>query len=193
MSHLDNRLERVLQHIADGVPPELDKSSLSETQKQLRGRVHSSISKVADDVGRRYTFNTAIAAVREVVNDLAKFDDTSPQGLAVSREAWNAVIAMLSPITPHICHALWFSLGHSTPVIDAPWPKADPTALVADTLEIIVQVNGKLRGRVAVAADADDKAVEQAALADDNVKRFIADKAIRRVIVVQGKLVNIVV
>jgi leucyl-tRNA synthetase len=181
------------EHIADGVPAALDKSSLNDEQKKLRSRLHSSIAKVADDVGRRYTFNTAIAAVREVVNDLAKFDDTSPQGLAVSREAWNAVIAMLSPITPHICHALWLALGHNAPVIDAPWPQADPDALVADTLEIIVQVNGKLRGRVVVAADADDKAVEQAALAEENVIRFIDGKAIRRVIVVQRKLVNIVV
>lgn len=184
---------QVGEHIAAGEPPALDKAQLDDGQKQLRGRVHAAISKVADDVGRRYTFNTAIAAVREVVNELGRFSDTSPQGLAVSREAWNAVVAMLSPITPHICHALWFALGHKTPVIDAAWPKADPDALVADELEFIVQVNGKLRGRISVAVDADDVIVEQTALADENVQRFIGDKPVRRVIVVKGKLVNIVV
>ncbi|MBT8143318.1 MAG: leucine--tRNA ligase, partial [Gammaproteobacteria bacterium] len=188
------RLWRLVdEHVAAGSPPQLDKKSLTDAQKKLRTLLHQSIAKVADDVGRRYTFNTAIAAVREVVNALAKFTDTSPQGLAVAREAWNAVIAMLAPITPHICHALWLSLGHKTPAIDARWPQADGDALVSDELEIIVQVNGKLRGRISVPADADKAALEAAALAEPNAKRFINDQDIRRVIVVPGKLVNIVV
>ncbi|MDH3768450.1 MAG: class I tRNA ligase family protein, partial [Gammaproteobacteria bacterium] len=188
------RLWRMVdEHVAAGSPSELDKASLNETQKHLRAQLHHSIAKVADDVGRRYTFNTAIAAVREVVNALAKFEDASPQGLAVSREAWDAVIAMLAPITPHICHVLWFSLQHRTPVIDAAWPQADPEALSREKTEIIVQVNGKLRGRVTVTTDADDAAIEAAAMADANVQRFIGDQEVRRVIVVPGKLVNIVV
>ena len=181
------------EHVAAGASPRLEKSSLNEPQKTLRRQLHRAIDKVADDVGRRYTFNTAIAAVREVVNELAKFKDTSPQGLAVSREAWATVIAMLSPITPHVCHTLWLALGYETPVIDAFWPQADPEALAIEKIEIIVQVNGKLRGRVLVAPDTGQAVVEQAALAETNVQRFIGEKEVRRVIVVPGKLVNIVV
>ncbi|NNF62031.1 MAG: leucine--tRNA ligase [Gammaproteobacteria bacterium] len=181
------------EHIAAGTPAALDTAALDKKQKALRGTVHQAIAKVADDVGRRYTFNTAIAAVRGVVNELAKFDDTSPQGLAVSREAWDTVIAMLSPIAPHICHKLWFALGHEQPVIDAAWPVADSDALVTETVDIVVQVNGKLRAKVAMAPDSDAAEMEKAARADANVQRYIADKEVRRVIVVPNKLVNIVV
>ncbi len=188
------RLWRMVgEHVEAGTPPELDKTALDEAQKTLRSQVHRAIAKVADDVGRRYTFNTAIAAVREVVNELARYDDTSPQGLAVCREAWSTVIAVLSPIAPHICHELWLSLGNETPVIDASWPQADPDALMADSIEIIVQVNGKLRARISASPDASKDDIEKAALNDENVQRFIGEKEVRRVIVVPGKLVNVVV
>jgi leucyl-tRNA synthetase len=180
-------------HISAGPVENLDIAVLDSGQKDLRRQLHMTIAKVGDDVGRRYTFNTAIAAIMELMNSVQKFDDQSSQGRAVVQEVLDAVVLMLSPIVPHVTHALWLELGHKTAVVDELWPDFDTDALAQDTVEIIVQVNGKLRGRVAVAADADKKSIEGAALADVNVQRFIADKKVRRVIVVPGKLVNVVV
>ena len=116
----------------------------------MRRAAHATLAKVTDDLGRRRVFNTAIAAVMELMNALAKFDDDSPQGRAVVHEALELIVQMLAPIVPHVCHVLWRELGHNDPLIDQPWPKPDPRALVQDTIEIVVQVNGKLRGRVSV-------------------------------------------
>ncbi len=180
-------------HISAGPVENLDIAVLDSGQKDLRRQLHMTIAKVGDDVGRRYTFNTAIAAIMELMNSVQKFDDQSSQGRAVVQEVLDAVVLMLSPIVPHVTHALWLELGHKTAVVDELWPDFDTDAMAQGTVEIIVQVNGKLRGRVAVAADADKKSIEGAALADVNVQRFIADKKVRRVIVVPGKLVNVVV
>ncbi len=181
------------EHISAGPVENLDSAVLDSAQKDLRRQLHETIAKVGDDVGRRYTFNTAVAAIMELMNAVQKFDDDSSQGRAVVQEVLEAVVLMLSPIVPHVSHALWYELGHETAVVNERWPVVDTGALAQDTVEIIVQVNGKLRGRVAVAADADKKSIEGAALADINVQRFIADKEVRRVIVVPGKLVNVVV
>jgi leucyl-tRNA synthetase len=129
----------------------------------------------------------------ELLNAINRFDDASSQGRAVVREALDAVVLLLSPIVPHICHELWHVLGHASAPVDASWPEVDESALVMDMVEIVVQVNGKLRGRISVPADADRDAVTATALADENVKRFVADKEIRKTIVVPGRLVNVVV
>ena len=180
-------------HANGGEVDTLDVASLDEGQKDLRRKTHQSIAKISDDVGRRYTFNTAVAASMELLNAINRFEDASPQGRAVVREALDAVVLLLSPIVPHICHELWHVLGHESAPVDASWPQVDETALAMDTVEIVVQVNGKLRGRISVAADADRDAITAVALADANVKRFIADKEIRKTIVVPGRLVNVVV
>ncbi len=184
---------RVYQHIDAGAVAELDTAALNKEQKSLRNQVHSAIAKISDDMARRHTFNTAIAAVMELVNALYKFDDDSEQGRAVTQEALEACVLLLSPIAPHITHALWQSLGHDNAVIDQPWPQADEAAMVKDEIQIIVQVNGKLRARIDVPADASREQIEEIAIADANVQRFTEDKTIVKIIVVPGKLVNVVV
>ncbi len=174
-------------------PPAVDVASLNDAQRDLRRATHRTIEKVSDDVGRRYTFNTAIAAIMELLNGVSKYEGESDQDRAVIGEALDAIILMLSPIVPHICHRLWFALGHVRTVVDESWPAADPGALQADSVQIVVQVNGKLRARLAVPANASDEDVVAAALADDNVRRFVGDKPIKKIIPVPGKLVNVVV
>ncbi len=183
----------VHEHISAGPAPALDSSALNEPQREVRLKTHEIIGKVSDDVDRRHTFNTAIAAVMELTNTVSRFVDVSDQGRAVVQEALEAATLLLSPITPHICHALWNALGHQDDVLSTPWPTVDESALVRSSIEMVVQVNGKLRGRIAVPADADRDHVQQAALADENVARFTEGKTIRKVIVVANKLVNIVV
>ncbi|RCV90988.1 leucine--tRNA ligase [Billgrantia montanilacus] len=183
----------VFEHLEAGEPGTLDSASLDDAQRELRRKTHETIKKASDDIGRRTTFNTAIAAVMELTNTLSKFDDNSPRGLAVAREAIEASVLLLSPITPHACHALWHHLGHDEPAIDARWPQLDEGALTRDTMELVVQVNGKLRARIESPADADKAAIEAQALSAENVQRHIEGKAVRKVIVVPGKLVNIVV
>ena len=183
----------VSEHLAAGTPAALDLASLSDPQRELRRKTHETIRKASDDIGRRTTFNTAIAAVMELSNTLSRFDDTSPQGLAVAREAVEACVLLLAPITPHVCHTLWRELGHAGPVIDAQWPQVDTAALARDTIELSVQVNGKLRARIKVAADASKETIEATACSAENVLRHMEGKTLRKVIVVPGKLVNIVV
>jgi leucyl-tRNA synthetase len=181
-------------HVGRGSAPALDPAGLTPGQRALRRQVHETIRKVGDDVGRRYTFNTAIAAVMELVNALARADDDpSPGGRALMQEGLEATVLLLAPIVPHITHALWLALGHAQPAIDSPWPEADPGALERETVELVVQVNGKVRGRVTVAADAGQPEVEAAALASENVRRFVGERPVRKVVVVPGKLVSLVV
>ena len=183
----------VQNHVDAGPVDNLDVDALTASQKELRRKTHQTIAKISDDIGRRYTFNTAVAASMELINAITRFEDAADGGRAVVHEALEAVILMLSPMVPHICHALWAALGHETALIDVPWPQVDKSALEADELEIVVQVNGKVRGRISVAAGADNDSVAALALADENVQRFVADQAIRKTIVVPGRLVNIVV
>jgi leucyl-tRNA synthetase len=187
----------VHEHVTKGVSPSvlitrLDHGALTGAQREMRHLSHQMLTKVSDDIGRRRTFNTAIAAVMELMNALARFEDDSDSGRAVRQEALELVVLTLAPIVPHVCHVLWQALGHPGAVIDARWPEPDPAALTQDVLEIVVQVNGKLRGRIHVPASADEAAITQAALGDANVQRFVMDKPVRRVIV-KGKLVNVVV
>jgi leucyl-tRNA synthetase len=181
----------VHEHAAGGPVPALAAAALGDAERALRRRTHETIAKVGDDVGRRYKFNTAIAACRELVNAVSEYGVDGAER-AVVHEALEAVVLMLAPVVPHACHALWQALGHAGPVIDARWPAADTQAMSRDEVELVVQVNGKLRGRVTVAAGADRAAVQAAALAVENVARFIGDAPPRKVIVVPGKLVNVV-
>ena len=181
------------QHVTVGSVADLDVSELDHRQKALRLKLHETIRKVSDDIGRRYTFNTAIAAVMELMNELAKFQDESVQGRGIMQEALDNIVLMLAPIVPHISHRLWQALGHDTAIVDETWPAYDESALVQDSIELVVQVNGKLRGHIQVPAEADKETIEQLARANDNVQAHIADKALRKVIVVPGRLVNLVV
>lgn len=183
----------VQSYSAEGSAPVLDIDALDDGQRDLRRKTHQTIAKVSDDIGRRYTFNTAIAAAMELLNAVNRFEDSTTQGRAVKGEALEAVVLLLSPITPHICHALWHVLGHETALVDVRWPVLDESALQQDMIEIVVQVNGKLRGRIEVATDTDRDVVAELALADENVQRFIAGKEVRKTIVVPGRLVNVVV
>ena len=167
--------------------------SYDDGLKDLRRHIHETIVKVSDDVSRRYKFNTAIAAVMELVNHLSRTPADSATARAVRQEGLDTVVLLLAPIVPHAAHVLWQALGHDEALTDARWPAADEKALVREAIELVVQVNGRKRAVVQVAADADKAACEQAALADDNVARFTEGKTVRKIIVVPGKLVNIVV
>ncbi len=183
----------VHRHAADGSAPALDVAALDAGQKGLRRKTHETIGKVGDDYGRRHAFNTAIAAVMELLNVLAKFDDASDQGRAVRQEALQAAVLLLNPITPHACHAMWQALGHGETLLeDQPFPQVDAGALVKDALTLAVQVNGKLRGTIEVAADASRELIEAAAREEPNAAKFLEGLAVRKVIIVPGKIVNIV-
>jgi leucyl-tRNA synthetase len=183
----------VHDHVAQGASAAIDRSALTEAQRALRRQAHQTLAKVTDDIGRRRTFNTAIAAVMELMNALAKFAPDSPQDRGVIRETLQIAVLGLSPIIPHVAHVLWRALGHDRALIDEPWTQVDAEALQSSTMAIVVQVNGKLRSRIAVAAGADDSVLRAAALADPNVRKFIGTASVRKVIIVPGKLVNIVV
>jgi leucyl-tRNA synthetase len=180
-------------HINAGTPGTIDPAALPPAQKDLRRKTHETIAKVSDDYGRRQTFNTAIAAVMELLNEISKLSDrANPQGLAVEREALEAAILLLAPIVPHVTQALWQELGHQQIPLNAPWPVLDEAALVRSTIEIVVQVNGKVRGKLDAAVDCPRETLEKLALEQENVQRFIDGLTLRKVIVVPNKLVNIV-
>mgnify|MGYP001084692077 FL=1 len=183
----------VYEYSQNPVKTALDVTALSADQKALRRDVHKTIAKVSDDIGRRQTFNTAIAAVMELMNKLTRAPLESEQDRAVMAEALSAVVRMLYPITPHICFELWKALGNESNIDHAEWVKADEAAMVEDEKLIVVQVNGKVRGKVTVAADADEETVKTVAFADENVKKFTDNTQIVKVIYVPGKLLNVVV
>ncbi len=168
-------------------------ADIPAAHKDLRRKLHQTLQKVTDDYGRRLTFNTAIAANMELLNALGKFEDDSPAGQRVRLEVLEHILLMLSPVIPHMTHELWLALGHQRPIVDESWPGVDEVALKQDSIELVVQVNGKVRGKIQVPAEADRDACEAAALANENAQRFIEGKPPRKVIVVPGKLVNIVV
>ncbi|MEN9430524.1 MAG: hypothetical protein RJA86_1383, partial [Pseudomonadota bacterium] len=182
----------VYQHVQKGVVPALNANAMDDASRDLRRKTHETIGKTTDDIARRYTFNTAIAAIMELLNTVQKLDAQSGQSLAVEREALSAIVLLLAPIVPHISEALWQALGHSD-VVNAAWPTVDETALTRSSLELMIQVNGKLRGKISVAVDADNATVEQAALANSNVQQILNGQAPKKVIVVKSRLVNIVV
>ena len=165
----------------------------NEKQAILRRKTHQTIAKVSDDIGRRYTFNTAIAAVMELVNDINVFQIEDEIDQKVAKEAITSVLLLLAPIVPHICNRLWLDLGFDQPIIDEVWPKHNPDLMMTDTLEIIVQVNGKLRSKITVDSSIGDPELEQLALMDEKIKKYTDDQAIKKIIIVPKKLVNIVI
>lgn len=179
-------------HVSAGLPGALDIASLTDEQKAIRRAIHLAIKQASTDVGQHHKFNTAIAQVMTLMNVLEKAPTASEQDRALLQEGLETVALLLAPITPHICHTLWQQLGKSGDIIDAAWPSVDESALVQDTLTLVVQVNGKLRGQIDVPASASREDVEAAARANENVLRFTEGLTIRKVIVVPGKLVNIV-
>ncbi len=183
----------VSQHIARGVSPGARPGKLESEGRELRRLLHESIAKVGDDFGRRYTFNTAIAALMEFSNKLNRFEPVNEQDHALVQECWEGLARLIAPVTPHLAESLWQRIGYSGSVFEAGWPEVDPAALVRDSITVVVQVNGKVRGRIEAEPGSGRDVLEQAALAEENVQRFVADKAVRKVIVVPDKLVNIVV
>jgi leucyl-tRNA synthetase len=185
---------QVYLHVETGLPTlALDKAALSDDQKSLRRQLHQALQKVTDDMARRHTFNTAIAANMELVNALNKFEDDSANGKAVRQEVLEDIVLMLAPIIPHAAQELWNELGHADDIVMAVWPKVDESALQQDAIEMVVQVNGKLRGKFSVAATATKEQIEALVLADEHLQRYIDGKPIKKLIVVPQKLVNIVV
>ena len=180
-------------HVSGPPVVKLDPQALSPEQKDLRRLAHQTLAKVTDDIGRRRVLNTAIAAIMELLNAASRCADTSEQGRAVLQELYEFAVVGLSPIVPHVTHALWAHLGHDVALIDERWPVPDPAALAQDSYTLVLQVNGKLRGQATVPAGADAKVAEAAAFADPTVQKFIGDKPVRKVVFVPGKLVNVVV
>jgi len=168
-------------------------NELNKEQQATRLKIHQTIDKVTQDIGERQTFNTAIAAMMELTNALTKFNDDSDTGMAIRFEGWYSLVKMISPFAPHMAQALWESMGQKDLLCDAMWPEVDQSALVQDEIEMVVQVNGKLRAKLSVSAEATKEAIEAMALADENVQKFVEGKTIRKVIVVPKRLINVVV
>ena len=171
----------------------IDVSILNDQQKYLRRKTHETIKKVSDDFGRRNTFNTAIAAVMELLNEIPKVDAIYPQSIAVRREALSNAILMLKPIVPHICNKLWLTLGNPTSICEIDWPKVDELALLKTSSIIVIQVNGKVRGKIEVSVGSNDDTVKSQALEHENVQKFIAGKKVKKIIIIPNKIVNIVI
>ena len=194
-----NRLwNQVYKHLQLGIIElgivELEISSnLSAELKSFRFQLHHTISKVSDDLGRRHTFNTAIASVMELMNSLTKIHGSDKASRSVIQEALENIVLLLSPIVPHICHTLWRELRPKTELLDQPWPEADKKILVQDEIEMVVQVNGKLRGQIRVVKEAERETIERIALDNEQVKKFITGHEIKKIIVVPKRLVNIVI
>ncbi|TAJ91512.1 MAG: leucine--tRNA ligase [Gammaproteobacteria bacterium] len=165
---------------------------LDAEQRQVLCRIHETIVKVNDDIGRRYTFNTAIAAVMELMNTLQRLDPANAGNQALLHAGLDAVARLLAPIVPHITQAIWEALGHTEMLIDAPWPEANPEFMQREEITLAVQVNGKRRDEIRVPVDATEDAIKEAAMNSENTRRFVAGRDLRRVIVIPGRLVNIV-
>jgi leucyl-tRNA synthetase len=188
------RLWRMVhEHLAQGPAGSVSAQSMSSASRNIRRQLHETLAKVQRDVGERYKFNTAIAAIMELMNALAKFSDQDEGARAVRQEAWEQITLCLSPIAPHICRALWLALGKPDDLLDRGYPVPDPAALIKDSIKLVVQVNGKLRGEIEVPADAGREHIEQAAQSDPSVLKHIEGMSIKKLVVVPGKLVNIVV
>ena len=172
---------------------EIDASILNEEQSSVRQKTHLALQKVGDDFGRRHSFNTAIATMMELNNSISRFDDASEQGMAIKQEAIEIMVKCLSPVMPHVCHHLWLLLGGERAVVDSSWPKVDVSALVQENVQIIAQVNGKLRAKIMAPLDSNNQTIQEIALADEKIEKFTTNKQILKVIVVPNKLINIVV
>lgn len=185
------RLWRLVQEATPASGESLETATLDKAQKSLRRKTHETIAKVSDDFGRRQTFNTAVAAVMELCNEVSKHEGKAAEDASVVHEALSAAVLLLAPIVPHISEALYTALTGER-ILAAAWPRVDESALTRDEIDIVVQVNGKVRAKMAVSADASKDAIQEAALAHENVQRFTEGVTVRKIIVVPGKLVNVV-
>ena len=185
--------KQVRQHLNAPAAPALQADQLSQQQQDMRRKTHETIQKVSDDIERRTTFNTAIAAIMELSNTTAKFTDMSDQGRAVRAESLSTAVLLMSPFTPHLCHTLWQAFSDTDVILKTPWPAVDEGALVKSNIDMMIQVNGKLRSKITIDANMDRDTIQHLALADEKVQGFITDLAVRKIIVVPNKLVNIVV
>ena len=183
----------VYEHAQLGKTTTLDLSKLTADQKALRRELHKTIAKVSDDIGRRQTFNTAIAAVMEFMNRLQKAQQDTDQDRALMDESLNAVVRLLYPMMPHACFVMWQALGHCETIDNVSWPSADESAMVEDEKLIVVQINGKVRGKFTIPADAEQDFVVEQAKQEPNIQKYLTDTTIRKVIYVPGKLLNLVV
>ena len=184
----------VLNRIADiSNVDDIDEDDLfNDAQKELRKDTHKTIAKVSDDIGRRYTFNTAIAAIMSLSNRVSRYQIDTDLDRKVVREALESMVLLLSPIVPHICNHLWTELGHQNAVVNELWPTFNEDLMVDDTLEIVIQINGKLRARLNVAANIDEETLKELAFNEPKIAKLIAEQTIKKTIVVPGKLINIV-
>jgi leucyl-tRNA synthetase len=183
----------VHDHAAGGAVAGLAVARLSEQARELRRKSYETLARADDDYGRRFQFNTVVSAVMELCNSISKFEPQDANDQAVVREALRMAVLIISPIAPHIAESLWRTLGEQDSLVGYPWPAMDESALVQSTIELVVQVNGKVRGKVQVAADAGQDDILTQAKAEDNVARHLEGKTVRKEIVVPNKLVNIVV
>ena len=183
----------VLDHVNKGDVPDLDVGALSDAGKDLRRKTHTTLAKADDDYGRRLQFNTVVSAVMELANEVARVDSEVAADRAAVQEALVSATLIISPIAPHIAHRLWSELGQQGDLVNQPWPQIDEDALTQQRLSLVVQVNGKVRGQIDVAADASQGDILETAKHEENVARHLDGKTVRKEIYVPNKLVNIVV
>jgi len=183
----------VHEHAESGLGTALEPTALAESARDLRRKTYETLARADDDYGRRWQFNTVVSAVMELCNAVSRFTPADEQERAVVTEALRIAVLVISPIAPHLTETLWRLLGGQGSLVGQPWPAMDTMALAQSTLELVVQVNGKVRGKIHVPADADQQTILIQAKAEDNVARHLQDKTIRKEIVVPNKLVNIVV
>ncbi|MCB5186316.1 leucine--tRNA ligase [Methylobacillus gramineus] len=183
----------VTNHVESGIVAAFATGELSAELKNFRRQLHQTIEKVSDDYGRRHSFNTAIAAVMELMNAYAKLEGNDGTTRAIRQETLENVVLLLSPIAPHISHTLWTELRPGSHLLDTRWPVANKAAMVQDEIELMLQVNGKLRGSMTVARTLDKTAIEALAVQQESLQKYLAEGSVRKIIVVPNKLVNIVV
>lgn len=190
-------LKRIWQithaHLSQKLESKQNSNTTNDAAQNLRRRTYSTLQKVTDDLGRRHTFNTAIAAMMELLNELSHFEVHSEQEQAIRQESLEILIKMLSPIAPHITQAMWAAFGHRSLLIDEPWPKLDETALIQDTFDMVVQVNGKVRAQIKIDAKDSDEDIKTKALQNENVQRFTEGKTVKKVVIVPKKLISVLV
>jgi leucyl-tRNA synthetase len=192
-----NRVWRLVNsHIEAGIPKEITVNNTRKDIKLLRSKIHKTLAKVRDDYARRHSFNTAIASIMELSNEIPQeFLNSSadPEARNVANEAVQAILLMLNPITPHLSQYLWWKLNPSESIIEKPWPEIDESLLIDDNLRIAVQVNGKLRSEIEIAKDTEEEIIKSIAINDEKIKKHIEDKQVKKIIYIQGRVLNIVI
>ena len=183
----------VKTHVDSGIQSVTLPDTLTSTQRAMRRKVHETLFKVTKNMEKRFAFNTAIAAVMELLNDYSHFNISSDSDKMIAQEVLEAAVLMLSPIVPHVTHVLWQELGHQKALISEEWPAVDEKALVKDEVEIVVQINGKLRASILVSTEADSQSIEELVLSMESIKKYTEGKCIKKIITVPFKLLNIVV